>query len=293
MKRLSFPTVSYQEFIFPMRDALIERIVARFNAQPWTPLTPGDVDHAFPEGNDRQFRGVYLLGQSIDNTVHLKYVGQSEEAVYKRLKRHANFVQDRHGLPAGSVFFKGLGVVIFDSVSLESGLIDEYGDQVRWRNSNSLSGWNMGGLGSNDTGGGRDRQKPSGFDRRFPIDITIQKHNLLDAGTTTVKQFFLELSSRLPYTVRLPNALRDHPDILSNISVDEGVVNTNLRSALELLLDVLPVTWSVKVFPGRVVLVHNETHPTGSLVNPVDWPPQRWLDSTVSECPIAVLRRPT
>lgn len=277
-----------------MREALIERIVARFDAQPWTALTPGDVDNSFPEGDDRQFRGVYLLGQRIDDAVNLKYVGQSEEAVYRRLKRHANFVQDRHGLPAGSIFFKGLGVVIFDSVSLESGLIDEYGDQVRWDKNNALSGWNKGGLGSNDTGGGRDRQKPSGFDRRFPIDIAIQKHNLLDAGTTTAKQFFVELSSRLPYTVRLPNELRNHPDLMNhNISVDEGVVNTNLRSALDLLLNVLPTTWSVKVFPGRVVLVHNETHPANSFINPVDWPPQRWMDFTVADCPIAVLRRPT
>ncbi len=32
-----------------MREALIERIVARFDAAAWTPLTPGNVDQAFPE----------------------------------------------------------------------------------------------------------------------------------------------------------------------------------------------------------------------------------------------------
>jgi len=87
-----------------MREALIERIVARFDAAAWTPLTPGNVDQAFPNEEDQQIRGVYLLGQTINDAVNLKYVGQSEETVYKRLKRHADFVQDRYGLLNGCRF---------------------------------------------------------------------------------------------------------------------------------------------------------------------------------------------
>jgi hypothetical protein len=274
-----------------MREALIERIVSRFNAAVWTALTPGNVDQAFPQNEDRQIRGVYLLGQTIHETVDLKYVGQSEEAVYKRLKRHADFVQDRYGLPHGSVSFKGIGVVIFDSVSLESGLIAEYGVQVRWRKDNPESGWNLGGLGSNDTGVGRDKQKPSGFDRRFPIDITMPKHGLLDVGTMNAKQFFQTLSSRLPYTIRLPKGLNNHADLLNtSIAVDENNTNTSLRGALGLLLDALPPAWSVRVFPGRVVLVHNEADPAGALINPTEWPPQVWMNTAVADCPIAVIR---
>jgi hypothetical protein len=55
--------VSYQEFVFPMREALIEGIVARFNEAAWTPLTPGSVDQSFPDEEDRQIRGVYLTDQ--------------------------------------------------------------------------------------------------------------------------------------------------------------------------------------------------------------------------------------
>lgn len=283
--------MSYQEYVFPMREALIDGIVSRFNGAKWTPLTPTHVELAFPNAEDRQIRGVYVLGQSVDRQVDLKYVGQSEEAVYRRLKRHADFVQDRCGMPNGSVYFKALGVIIFDSVSLESGLLSNYRDQVRWDRRNPLSGWNLGGLGSNDTGVGRDRQRPSGFDRRFPIDINIQKQGLLDVGTITAKRFFQTLSSRLPYTVRLPNDLQNHPDLLNiRIEVAENHANASFRECLDLFLAALPPTWSVQVFPGRVVLAHNATDAPGTLLNPNEWPPQVWLDTTTAECPLAVFR---
>lgn len=274
-----------------MREALIERIVARFNGAAWTALTPGAVDQSFPDDEDRQIRGVYLLGQSINAEVNVKYVGQSEEAVYKRLKRHSDFVRDRYGLTDGSVFFKGLGVVIFDSVSLESGLIEQYGEGVRWDRNKPESGWNLGGLGSNDTGGGRDKQKPSGFDRRFPIDITIKKQGLLDRGTVTAKQLFQTLSSRLPYTVRLPQNLRNHPDLMNtNVTVAENQVNVSFRDAVGFLLAALPFSWSIQVFPGRVVLANNVDDPAGALLNAEVWPPQVWMDTAVAECPLAVFR---
>lgn len=286
--------LSYQEFIFPMRDALIDRIVERLEALAWTPLTRTAVDGAIPEGADRALRGVYLLGHSVDSVVQLRYVGQSEQAVYDRLRRHANFVQDRCGLPPESVYFKGLGVLIFDSVALESGLIERYGARVRWNKTDPLSGWNLGGLGSNDTGGGRDRQKPSGFDRRYPIDITIPKLGLLDPGAIPARRLFQQVSERLPYTVRLPRNLRSHPDLVNTtINVEPGINEISLRQTLQVLLRGLPPSWSVQVFPGRVVLANNERDPRGALVNIVEWPPETWSDLSIEECPVVVFRSQT
>ena len=286
--------MSYQEFIFPMRDALIDRIVERLEALAWTPLTRPAVDAAISEGADRALRGVYLLGHSVDGVIHLRYVGQSEQAVYDRLRRHANFVQDRCGLPPESVYFKGLGVLIFDSVALESGLIERYGARVRWHKADPLSGWNLGGLGSNDTGGGRDRQKPSGFDRRYPIDITIPKLGLLDPGAIPARRLFQQLSERLPYTVRLPNSLRNHPDLVNTtINVEPGINEISLRQTFQVLLRALPASWSIQVFPGRVVLANNEPDPRGALVNITEWPPETWSDLSVDECSVVVFRSQT
>ena len=285
--------MSFQEFVFPMRDALIERIVGHFEDKklPWTSLTPQNVDAAIPKFEDRQLKGVYLLGLLVDGEIELKYVGQSKQAVYKRLRRHADFVQDRCGLPSGSVFFKSLGVLIFDSVALESELIKHYGQQVWWRKNNPLCGWNKGGLGSNDTGGGRDDQKPSGFDRRYPIDITLPKQHLLDPGTTTAKLLFEQARGRLPYTVRLPDELSNHTDLAGTaINVGQNIKEISLRQTIEMLLNVLPASWTVWVYPGRVVLAHDKPNPEGALVNVAEWPPKAWQDFSRKKCPVVVFR---
>ena len=96
---------------------------------------------------------------------------------------------------------KLLGIIIFDSVALgKRGLMDVY--ETRWKRTDLLSGWNGSGIGSNDTGGGRDKQKPSGFDRRFPIDVTLNKAGLLVPGPTGARQLFTRIKSIAPYTIR-------------------------------------------------------------------------------------------
>jgi len=284
--------LSYQEFVFPMRDALIERIVSHLDDDrfPWTSLTPQNVDAAIPKVEDRQLKGVYLLGLSVGGAIARKYVGQSNQAVYKRLRRHAYFVQDRCGLPSGSVFFKSLGVLIFDSVALETGLIKHYGQQMFWRKTNPLCGWNKGGLGSNDTGAGRDDQKPSGFDRRYPIDITIPKPRLLNPGRTTAKLLLEQVRGRFPYTVRLPDDLSNHPDLDTTINIGQNMQETNLREIIQILLSALPASWTIWVYPGRVVFAYEKPTPEGALVNVAEWPPLIWQDFSHKKCPVVVFR---
>jgi hypothetical protein len=160
--------MAFGEFMFAMTDALVNQIVAQFGITGWSPLTQEEVDVQIPI-EKRTSLGVYLLGHENEGSVTALYVGQSNAAIYDRLSRHAKFLQDRYGLPYEAILFKALAVVIFDSVTLETRLIDVF--QTKWNKRNPLSGWNGSGIGSNDTGGGRDKHKPSGFDQRFPTPV--------------------------------------------------------------------------------------------------------------------------
>jgi hypothetical protein len=179
--------MAFAQFAFAMTDALVDQLVARFAATPWSPLDQAEIDAQIAEKH-RTARGVYLLGRVQTANVSTVYVGQSNSVLYDRLSRHAKFLQDRYGLPYEGVRFKALGIIIFDSVALEERLITVY--QTRWNKDNVMSGWNGSGIGSNDTAGGRDKQQPSGFDKRFPIDITLNKPGLLVAGPASPRQLF-------------------------------------------------------------------------------------------------------
>jgi hypothetical protein len=179
--------MAFAQFAFAITDALVDQLVARFAATPWSPLDQAEIDAQIAEKH-RTARGVYLLERVQTANVSTVYVGQSNSALYDRLSRHAKFLQDRYGLPYEGVRFKALGIIIFDSVALEERLITVY--QTRWNKDNVMSGWNGSGIGSNDTAGGRDKQQPSGFDKRFPIDITLNKPGLLVAGPASPRQLF-------------------------------------------------------------------------------------------------------
>jgi hypothetical protein len=266
--------MAFAEFVFAMTDALVAQLVARFTATSWSPLNQSEIDSQI-EPVDRAARGVYLLGWGEEGDVRTAYVGQSNSALFDRLSRHAKFLQDRHGLPYEHIWFKALGVIIFDSVALEERLISEY--QTKWIRENPQSGWNGSGIGSNDTGGGRDKQKPSGFDRRFPIDITLTKPDLLVTGKFTGKQVFNRLKNAAPYTIRLaPTQLGQHPDLQeSNLEIQDPAAS--VLQSLEILLSRLPPAWSVHVNPVRILLQRDVEPPPGSLINPGSWPPEQWL----------------
>ncbi|MGP0073313.1 MAG: hypothetical protein ACLPWF_15450 [Bryobacteraceae bacterium] len=278
--------MAFAQFVFAMTDALVNQLVARFAITRWSPLNPSEVETQF-KIEDRDARGVYLLGRGPGGDVPTVYVGQSNSALYDRLSRHAKFLQDRFSLPYAHVWFKALGVIIFDSVALEERLIAEY--KTRWSKDDPLSGWNGSGIGSNDTGGRRDMQKPSGFDRRYPIDITLAKPNLLAAGEFTAKQLFNRLKNSAPYTIRIaPTQLGVHPD-LQNTKVLIQNPSATVRRTLDMLLANLPSVWSVQVDPVRILLQRHVEIPPGALVNPETWPPEQWL---AGEHQTVILRKP-
>ncbi len=267
--------MAFAQFVFAMTDALVDQLVARFAAAPWSRLSQAEIDSQI-RGEDRAARGVYLLGRGPGGDVPTVYVGQSNSALYDRLSRHAKFLQDRFDLPYDQIRFKALGVIIFDSVALEERLIAEY--QTRWNRENPMSGWNGSGIGSNDTGGGRDKQKPSGFDRRFPIDLNVNKPDLLEMGQFTARQLFNRLKNGAPYTIRMaPTNLGQHAD-LQDSQVQIQYPAATVRQALEILLRSLPNVWSVQVNPVRVLFQRDVELPPGALVNPPTWPPAPWLE---------------
>jgi len=266
--------MAFEQFAFAMTDALVDQLVARFAATPWSPLNQAEIDAQIVPQN-RSARGVYLLGRARTANASTVYVGQSNSTLYYRLSRHAKFLQDRYGLPYETIRFKALGIIIFDSVALEERLIQVY--ETRWDRTDVLSGWNGSGIGSNDTGGGRDKQKPSGFDRRFPIDVTLNKSGLLVPGGTSGPQFFTRIKSIAPYTIRLaPTSLIRHAD-LQTAQIEVTETDTSVLAGLQALLKELPGMWSAQVSPVRVLIQRGADLPEDAIVNPNQWPPAEWL----------------
>jgi hypothetical protein len=267
--------MAFAQFAFAMTDALVDQLVARFAATPWSPLNQAEIDAQIVQV-DRNATGVYMLGRVHAANTSTVYVGQSNSTLYDRLSRHAKFLQDRYALPYESIRFKALGIIIFDSVKLEERLIPVY--ETRWDKDKVLSGWNGSGIGSNDTGGGRDKQRPSGFDRRFPIDVTLNKAGLLVPGPTTARHLFTRIKSVAPYTIRLaPTSLIQHAD-LQAAQIDINEADTSVLAGLQALLDQLPRLWSVQVSPVRVLMQRDAELPENVVVNPDQWPPAEWLE---------------
>src|ERR1035438_2153885 len=240
--------MAFAQFAFAMTDALVDQLVARFAATPWSPLNQAEID-AQIAGEYRTARGVYLLGRVQTANVSTVYVGQSNSALYDRLSRHAKFLQDRYGLPYEGIRFRALGIIIFDSVALEERLIPVY--QTRWNKDIVMSGWNGSGIGSNDTGGGRDKQKPSGFDKRFPIDITLNKPGLLVPGPSSPRQLFTRIKNIAPYTIRMaPTNLVQHAELQNSATQIENP-DASVLEAIQILLGALPAAWSAQVNPVR------------------------------------------
>ena len=266
--------MAFAQFAFAMTDALVDQLVARFAALPWSPLNQAEIDAQIAE-EYRTARGVYLLGRVQTANVSTVYVGQSNSALYGRLCRHAEFVQDRYGLPYEGIRFKALGIIIFDSVALEKRLIAVY--QTRWNKEDVASGWNVSGIGSNDTGAGRDKQKPSGFDKRFPIDITLNKPGLLVPGLASPRQVFTRIKNIAPYTIRVaPTSLLQHAELQSS-QTQINSPDSSVLGAIQILLGALPSTWSVQVSPVRVLVQRSFQIPAGAVINPDQWPPAEWL----------------
>jgi hypothetical protein len=140
-----------------------------------------------------------------------------------------------------------------------------------------MSGWNGSGIGSNDTGGGRDKQKPSGFDKRFPIDITISKLGLLLPGPATPRQLYIRIKNMAPYTIRMsPTNLLQHADLQNSETQIENS-DASILEAMRILLGALPAGWSVQVNPVRSLIQRDFQIPANAVINPEQWPPAEWL----------------
>ncbi len=265
--------MAFDHFAFAMTDAVVEQLAARFARTAWSPLDQSVIDQQIATGN-RGARGVYLLGRDYKGEVVVSYVGQSADAMYSRLTRHARFLRDRYGLAAETLHFKALGIIIFDSLRLEERLIEIY--RTRWDRRNVMSGWNGSGIGSNDTGGGRDLQKPSGFDLRFPVDITLPKGGAFTRAVWKARDLFLAIKTLAPYTLRLsPGTLVEHPDL--QLKVEHAWENGSVLDALLALLKALPPTWCLQVSPVRVLLQRDVDVSEAAILNPDLWPPPEWL----------------
>lgn len=218
---------AFGEFSFEMTDAIIEQVSEYIDKLSWSPLDSASVDAEIPS-TSRSALGVYVLGRKLASGEELKaeekgrlvktsgsekilvvYVGQSQSAIYDRLKRHADFILDRCGLPPGSIVFKAAEIIIFNAVSVESRLIQLF--RTKWKQGDPYSGWNGSGFGSNDSGGGRDGQKPSQLDRLWPIDVLISKQSPFNGEKPgsdfqgTIKDAISALSKSVPYPVRVDN----------------------------------------------------------------------------------------
>lgn len=258
----------FGQFKFGMSDALIEQIIQYLDELEWAPLTQENVD-ANIVGAARQSLGVYLLGRTAaPDEIRATYVGQSQSAIYDRLTKHARFVRDRRGLPLAQLHFKAAEIIIFDSVHVETRLIHHFA--TKWVDADPQCGWNGSGFGSNDTGGGRDDQKPSKFDKRFPIDITLVKEGLLDPGPVPVRDAIKRMREVVPYTIRVLPKYKRHEDLNTVVAVTD--TSSSVLSAVRTLLGAMPPGWTARAYPVRIVLERDAQRLT-PVAEAERWPP--------------------
>lgn len=267
-------------FSFDLAGPLIDQVAEYLSTLNWAPLTPEEVDRHLARP-DRSALGVYLLGMRTDRQPDLEgvqpiYVGQSQKAIYARLAKHARFVQDRCGLADGNVLFKAAKILTFDSVAVESRLIERFG--TKRVKGDADSGWNLSGVGNNDKGGGRDAQDAADFDLRWPINIFVEKTPIFQgarsgrqAPVKTISQAIRSLSRAVPYTVRVNRTDKHSDDLDREVPLDETVTTT--YSAAKEILSHLPVDWTACVYPGHIVFSKANFNGVPD-VSPAQWPPQ-------------------
>ena len=288
------PTGSpFGRFEFRMTEALIEQVVHYMRSRlSWNTLDRPTLGSVF-QGPAHRAVGVYMLARRMradtprgtgtpdiaceldddsGSWIRTVYVGQSQNTIVTRLRKHADFVRDRVHLAHADVVFKAAEIVIFNSVDVEGHLIGMFGS--KWDPLDELSGWNNSGFGSNDTGTNRDNQATSKFDLRFPIDIFRGRADIFmtDAlsPTTTAGEAITRLASQVPFTVRVQQLLRTHPDLAKPIALPVGV--TNAYDACRLILAVLGQPWIAIVSAVRIVF-QNTAAPTALVMSPGHWPP--------------------
>lgn len=264
----------FARFEFGMTEALVSQLSTFLTKLGWKPLAVENVEASI-QVDDRRSVGVYMLGRRMaDGTTQVVYIGQSRSTLFSRLTRHARNVQHRSGLDPDHLFFRAAAIVIFNSVDMESGLLNNF--KTKWDAADPLSGWNGSGFGSNDTGSGRDEQKPSNFDRRFPIDIMKDLGDRPEQTTETPESAMTAeaaialLSDATPYTVRVATRAKKHPDLQKPVSAFPAG-RRNAHDACKHILAALGPPWVAQVFPVRIVLDRMD-NPPDAVADPMNWP---------------------
>ena len=231
-----------------LRDELPD-VIARVDVAPLTL----EAIAAVPE----RAKGAYVLFEN----GHPVYAGKTDtrHGFRSRLARHHNTIQHRIGLDPATVGFKAVRIMVFSNFDVEAILIDE----LRRKDATALA-WNFSGFGSNDPGHNRETQEPAEFDQRRPVDIDRPLDFLTAGKLIGALELAIAVKEGLPYLFRYETDLNEkgrpkrhtvgHVDFreAAPITLPDGPITT--RSALELLLRVLPDGWRATVFPDRVIL---------------------------------------
>jgi Eco29kI restriction endonuclease len=232
----------YVEFEFDLPDALLASLIEIFDGTQGAPLVPDNV-REIPEE-----QGVYMLLVR----EKIEYIGKTdaEAGLRKRLERHAWTIQHRRNLTTSDVSFRAVRVFVFTAMDLEAQLIRHY------RRNHPLS-WNLSGFGANDPGRNRDRtkQKPEGFDARYPID-TDQELDRKFPRKGSAAEIAAALKRALPYTFRFEGRLgsrQAHPDLeTAQITLPKGKLTT--RKVIESIIRALPSGWQATLLAGRIIM---------------------------------------
>lgn len=231
------PTIKgYGEFELDLYRAIDEQLPPVMDKLAPVALTQNNID-ALPLGS----QGVYMLYHKKT----LVYVGKttSEHGFKDRLGKHLRRFSHRQGLNLKDIEFKAVRVMVYRIMDLERLLINHYGNkQLSWQNT---------GIGSNDTGNNRDKQKSSKFDDQYPIDTSIALN--IQNGKYRVDKLLSEMKNRVPYTFRYEKKSKPVIDDYKAAIVSVSTSHT-IDDLLHLIIQELPTGWYATVLPGRVTL---------------------------------------
>ena len=239
---------AYQEFELDLKRALLDYLPPVLdNLQP-AALTKEHV-LSLPEAA----QGVYML---LEGGVPM-YIGKTDakHGFRNRLLRHFWTLSARQNINLAEVQYKAVRILVFTTVNVEKAMIDHYlgSNEMSWQNS---------GFGSNDPGHRREGQKPSVFDKKYPVNIDMPL-DFVAPGERTALELLIELKEGLPFDLRYeadPGVDGSHQHTTGHADQRENRLNVptrgmTLRELLKVVIvPAMPDGWTATVFPGRVIL---------------------------------------
>lgn len=245
----------YEEFEFDLPDALLTKLVEKFEVVGPAQLTAENVNK-IPEE-----QGVYQLFLEDAQGVHLVYVGKTdaESGLRDRLGVHALKIQQRVGLDPLKIWFKAIRVYVFTILDLETQLVKHY---KRTNTHFENHTWNNSGFGSNDPGRERDTTKydDDHFYTRFPVDVA-RTLDFTITQTGKAGDILQALKTGLPYLVRFETkgkSRKPHDDLAdTDITLDPSAPMTP-ESVIAQVMAQLPAGWQATMLPSHVIIYKND-----------------------------------